>query len=786
MAEARKRPELAGVMTTALFGVPQVGVNVDNAKAMTQQIPLDALYQTVQTFMGGSLVNYFNRFGLQWQVYVQADGDFRTNASNLGKFYVRNANNQMVPLSTLTTTYPRSGAEFVMRYNLFNCVQINASAAPGYSSAQVIAALEDVFKQTMPPQMGYDWSGMSYQEVKAAQGVSPATIFGLAFFVVFLIMAAQYESWTLPFSVLLGVPIAIFGAFVALYFPQPGKQRLCADRTGHADRAFGEERNSHRGVRQGGIRQGHTSDGSLSHWRTSATSTHPDDRLRLHPGLRPAVDSKRRGSHLPAGAGNLRHRRHVGGDDARRFSSSRSASTWSSASVTGLAAARNDLTHRLPRRQRKERPMTRLKTSVAIVGVPLSLCACKVGPNYERPKLDVPGRLPRRGAGSTAAASDRAIARECDCLAAQAQPATPPLPTPPPAMENKAEQQPVATPAQPAQPQAGSAGCSRRNAQGAGNQFGDLPWTSVFQDDVLQGLIKEALTNNYDLRVAATRVLQANANLGIVRANQFPTLNGTGSANYGKDEVQFNNRDPQGFGTLGLSLNYVTDFWGQYRRATESARATLLATKYAQEVVQISLINSVVTDYYLMLQYDDQLEYSRKTVEADHEIYKLNDIKFKGGDAAITDVYQAEVILQQAEAGVITYQQLAEQAENNLSILLGRNPGPIRRGLNLVSQPVVPDIPEGLPSDLLKRRPDIRQAEENLVAANANVGVAKAAFFPQFSITGTLGTQSLSLSNFLSGPSLFWAVGRKRTAAHLPGWPYSQQLQVGVGTARSG
>ncbi len=218
MAEARKRPELAGVMTTALFGVPQVGVNVDNAKAMTQQIPLSSLYETVQTFMGGSLVNYFNRFGLQWQVYVQADGKFRNQAENLGKFYVRNTNNQMVPLSTLTTVYPRSGAEFVMRYNLFNCVQINASAAPGYSSAQVIAALEDVFNKTMPSQMGYDWSGMSYQEVKAAQGVSPATIFGLAFFVVFLIMAAQYESWTLPFSVLLGVPIAVFGAFVALYF----------------------------------------------------------------------------------------------------------------------------------------------------------------------------------------------------------------------------------------------------------------------------------------------------------------------------------------------------------------------------------------------------------------------------------------------------------------------------------------------------------------------------------------------------------------------------------------
>ena len=220
VAEARKRPELAGVMTTALFGVPQVGVKVDNAKAMTQQIQLSSLYETVQTFMGGALVNYFNRFGLQWQVYVQADGDFRNRAENVGKFYVRNASGGMVPLSTLTTTYPRNGAEFMMRYNLFNCVQINAAAAPGYSSAQAMAALEDVFHKSMPSQMGFDYMGMSYQEQKAAQGVSAGTIFGLAFFVVFLIMAAQYESWTLPFSVLLGVPIAVFGAFATLYVRQ--------------------------------------------------------------------------------------------------------------------------------------------------------------------------------------------------------------------------------------------------------------------------------------------------------------------------------------------------------------------------------------------------------------------------------------------------------------------------------------------------------------------------------------------------------------------------------------
>ena len=217
IAAASKRPELAGVMTTALLSVPQVGVTVDNAKVLTQQVGLGDVYQTLQTFMGGALVNYFTRFGRQWQVYVQAEGNYRTSPNNLGKFYVTNATGQLVPLSTLTAVDRQDGPEFITRYNQFQAVQINGAAAPGYSSGQAIAALEDVFKQTMPVQMGYDYTGMTYQEVKAAQGVSPGVIFTLSFVIVFLIMAAQYNSWTLPFSVLLGVPIAIFGAFAALY-----------------------------------------------------------------------------------------------------------------------------------------------------------------------------------------------------------------------------------------------------------------------------------------------------------------------------------------------------------------------------------------------------------------------------------------------------------------------------------------------------------------------------------------------------------------------------------------
>ena len=217
LTAARKRPEIASIYTTALPTVPQVYVDVDRPKVIAQGVQLSDVYKTLQTFMGGLLVNYFNRFGRQWQVYVQAEGDYRTRAENLGQFYVTNDAGQPVPLSTLTTIRPSTGPEFTLRYNLYRCAQINGGPAPGYSSGQAMKALEDVFASTMPPEMGYDYMGMSYQEKKAAEGVSPAVIFGMSLLFVFLILAAQYESWSLPFSVLLGTPIAVLGAFGFLW-----------------------------------------------------------------------------------------------------------------------------------------------------------------------------------------------------------------------------------------------------------------------------------------------------------------------------------------------------------------------------------------------------------------------------------------------------------------------------------------------------------------------------------------------------------------------------------------
>ena len=213
----RKRPEIASINTTFLPSVPQKFVDVDRDKVLKQGVPLNDVYRTIQAFMGGYFINYFNRFGRQWQVYIQAEGEARSKAENVGQFYIRNNKGEMVPLSTLTSIKSRSGPEFTLRFNEYRSAQLNGSAAPGYSADQATAALEEVFKQTMPREMGFDYSGMSFQEQKAREGVPPSVIFGLSLLFVFLILAALYESWSLPFSVLLSTPVAIFGAFAVLW-----------------------------------------------------------------------------------------------------------------------------------------------------------------------------------------------------------------------------------------------------------------------------------------------------------------------------------------------------------------------------------------------------------------------------------------------------------------------------------------------------------------------------------------------------------------------------------------
>src|SRR2546427_1375370 len=214
---ARQRPEFASLTTTFIPTAPQVFADVDRDKVLKQGVDLGSVYQTLQAFMGGVFVNYFNRFGRVWQVYVQAEGEFRTEADNVGQFRVRNSDGQPVPLSTLVKMQTTYGPEFTLRFNGYRAAQINGILAPGYSSGQGMKALEEVFAQTMPREMGYDYSGMSFQEKVAAEGISASAIFGFSLLFVFLILAALYESWSLPFSILLTVPIAVFGAFTGVW-----------------------------------------------------------------------------------------------------------------------------------------------------------------------------------------------------------------------------------------------------------------------------------------------------------------------------------------------------------------------------------------------------------------------------------------------------------------------------------------------------------------------------------------------------------------------------------------
>jgi HAE1 family hydrophobic/amphiphilic exporter-1 len=215
LAAARKRPELAGVTSLYSASVPQLYADVDQDKALKQGVAVGDVYQTLQTFLGGLYVSQFNRFGRQWRVFVQAEGEARTRPEDIGRFYVRNDDQNMVPLSALVTTRPILGPEFTNRFNLYRSAQVIGGPAPGYSSGQALDALEEVARTTLPPQIGYDWADLSYQERKTS-GTAVA-VFGLSIVFVFLILAALYESWSLPFSVLLSVPIAVFGAFAGLY-----------------------------------------------------------------------------------------------------------------------------------------------------------------------------------------------------------------------------------------------------------------------------------------------------------------------------------------------------------------------------------------------------------------------------------------------------------------------------------------------------------------------------------------------------------------------------------------
>lgn len=338
---------------------------------------------------------------------------------------------------------------------------------------------------------------------------------------------------------------------------------------------------------------------------------------------------------------------------------------------------------------------------VALIAAALSLAGCAVGPNYNRPPVAVPS-------------SFRAPA---------------PLP----------------------ETQAAS--------------LADLKWFEVFRDEQLQHLIHEALVHNYDLRDAAARVEQARANLGIARSNQLPQFNASGALEFTRTSRDGSLRLPAGFvanqnrnwGQVGLNLlSFEIDLWGRLRRETEAARASLLNSEENRKAVVSALVSEVSAAYFQLLQLDYELEISKRTLQTRRESLRLVQDRQRGGVATLLDLRQAEELVSSAAGNIPVLQQQIEQTENQISLLLARNPDSVLRGRRFLEQELPPEVPAGLPSSLLERRPDIRAAEQALIAANANIGVAKAAYFPQISLTGAIGGQSSRLASLFSGPTGAW------------------------------
>jgi multidrug efflux system outer membrane protein len=290
--------------------------------------------------------------------------------------------------------------------------------------------------------------------------------------------------------------------------------------------------------------------------------------------------------------------------------------------------------------------------------------------------------------------------------------------------------------------------------------LGDQNWWEVFQDEQLQDLVRTALQQNYDVRIAAARISEAQAQLGIARANQFPSV--SAGADITSQRTAKSLRFPEfeeTSGQLVLSASWELDFWGKYRRATEAARANLLASEWGRRAVITTLVSNMASAYFQLRAFDLQLEISKETLVSRRDSLRLTQLLADHGSTSMLDVRQAEQLVFTAAAEIPTLEQQIEQEENFISILLGENPSSVPRGRKLTDQPHSPSVPAGLPSVLLERRPDIREAEQQLIAANAQIGVAKAAYFPDISLTGTGGFQSPALLNLFSGPAGLWSFG---------------------------
>ncbi len=706
IAAAKKRPEIGRIATFYRSSVPQVFADINMDKAMKLGVSISDVNNTLGALLGSAYINDFNKFGRVYKVFISAEGEYRDEVRDLNDYYLRSKNGDMVPLNTLVTMRKTSGPDFTNRFNLYRSAEITGVPATGYSSTQALDALKETAAQVLPQGWGYDWTNMSYQEIKAAGAGAIIFVFALLF--VFLILAAQYESWSLPLSVLLGTPFALLGAMLGIFlarFISPFYVNNVFAQIGFITLIGLSAKNAILIVEFAKSRK--EEGAPVVEAALSAA------KLRLRPilmtsfafilGVFPLVRASGAGAEarkvmgLAVFTGLLVATSLAIFIIPTLYVMVEKYLTRSKSKTTELIYPED--TEPLPRKENQEERIV-MRNFIFLLMILVFAAGCSVGPNYHRPSVDVPQQWIHGEILTTT-------------------------------MDKESK------------------------------DMADTAWWELFGDPVLTELITTALKNNNDIRIAAARVDEYMGAYGVAKSDYFPKFGGTASASYGRSAT-YRTRDGKWAEhpsySIGVSTSWEIDIWGKIRRANEAARADLLTADEARREMVLLITSQIAGSYIQLLTLDRQLVIAKETADSHGKSLDLFKLRRAKGDISDLTLSQLETEYWYAMSRIPLIEKNISQTEHALSVLLGKNPGAIKRGATLLTLKI-PDVPEGIPSTLLERRPDIRQAEEQLIAANARIGVAKSQYFPSISLTGAFGTASSDFSTLFNPASIIFNIG---------------------------
>jgi multidrug efflux pump len=699
IAKSRATAALAGTFSGFTVNVPQLDADVDRVKAKTQGVPLQNLFETMQIYLGSLYVNDFNRFGRTYEVIAQADSQFRAHPEDITRLKTRNDQGEMVPLGAIVKVTESHGPDRVMRYNGYPAAEINGAPAPGYSSGQAEAAMSKLVADNLPRGMAYEWTELTYQRILA--GDAAIYVYPLCLLLVFLVLAALYESFRLPLAIILIVPMCLLFAITGVWLK--GSDNNIFTQIGLIVLVGLACKNAILIVEFAKRKQ----DEGMSPFDAAIEAC----RLRLRPilmtsiafiaGVFPLVVASGAGAEMRQAMGVAVFSGMIGVTLFGLFLTPVFYVTLMKLGLKKKPATTPATKDILPGSSTAAAGIVTIALLFTIISAKANWST--VGPDYKMPTNSVPENYKAVDFGNWK----------------------------------------------------------------TGRPLDHVPkgnWWEIFSDPDLNGLEARAVSANQQLKAAVARVDQARDTARIARSQLMPSLSLDPSfarEGYSPNaNPSFGNITANTFSTP-LDLSYEVDLWGRVRRLFQGAHADAQASLADFYNVLLTLQSDVAQNYFALRSLDAEIATVNGTIALRHEQVRLVRSRLEGGIGSELDVAQAETELASTEAEAASLAHRRDELENAIAILVGENPSSFK--LAAVNDPdwnpQPPQIPAGLPSDLLERRPDVAQAERQLASANAKIGVAKAAFFPVLTLTGSAGYLSGDLSSLFSWDSRTWSIG---------------------------